>query len=354
MKLIYLSFALLAFSMFSCGGLGETEHIFIDANTGLTVSSSVYPSDWEVISRPTYTMDQKIPVFLIQIQGPDNLKAFNTPLKFHLSYQNPQTARFMSNSGLGQMIRPEASVKQISQQEVEERMKKSGFEYESDRDISTIVNYVNGKLGGGNGMRLEPLATVWTNKQGQKALVTILKLSQQQPFMYNESMTTWFYSIDYLFAEEGDFEEAIVALERSLLQSQENPEWEQYLGHLSQQRAQIATQQHQARMRNQQASFEAHQRKMKGIYAAQEANHNAFMDRTFGSGSNSSHQNYINSIREEETVYNPLSGENYQVDAGAKEYWMDSDGNYIKNDDLFYTPNGDINLNNREWVQVGQ
>lgn len=353
MKLTYLPFLFLLFSMFSCGGLGEKEHTFIDANTGLTVSSSVYPSDWEVISRPSYTMDQKIPIFLIQIQGPDGLKAFNTPLKVHYSYQNPQTARFMINSGLGQMIRPEASVQQISQQEVEERMKKSGFEYESDRDISTIVNYVNGQLAeGGGSMKLDPLATVWTNQQDQKALVTILKLSQEQPFLYNESMTTWFYGIDYLFAEEDDFEEAIAALEHSLLQTQSNPKWDQYLGHLNQQRAQIATQQHQARMRNQQASFEAHQRKMKGIYAAQEANHNAFMDRTFGSGSSSSHDNFINSIREEETVYNPLSGQNYQVDAGAKEYWMDSDGNYIKNDDLFYSPNGDINLNNREWVRV--
>ncbi len=354
MKLIHFPFLFLVISICACGGLGETEHSFIDANTGLTVSSSVYPSDWEVISRRTYTMDQKIPVFLIQIQGPDNLKAFNTPLKFHLSYQNPQTARFMMNSGMAQMIRPEANVRQISQEEVEARMKKSGFEYESDRDISTIVNYVNGKLAGSNGMNLEPLATVWTNNQGQKALVTILKLSQQQPFMFNETMTTWFYSIDYLFAEEDDFEEAIVALERSLIQNQENPEWEQYLSHLTQQRAQVAAQQHQARMRNQQAAFDAHQRKMKGIYAAQEANHNAFMDRTFGSGSSSSHDNFINSIREEETVYNPLSGQNYQVDAGAKEYWMDSDGNYIKNNDLFYTPNGDINLNNREWVRVGE
>ncbi len=354
MKLIYLSFALLAVSMFSCDSLGETEHAFTDANTGLTVSTSPYPSDWEVISRPSYTLDQKIPVFLIQIQGPDNLKAFNTPIKYHLSYQNPQTARFMSNSGLGQMIRPEVNAKQISEEEVVERMKKSGFEYESDREISTILNYLNGKLAGVNGLNVTSLATVWTNNQGQKAMVTILKLSQQQPFMNNESMTTWFYSIDYLFAEEDDFEEAIVALENSLVQSQDNPEWDQYVSLLTQQRTKIATQQHQARMRNQQASFEAHQRKMKGIYAAQEANHNAFMDRTFGSGSNSSHQNYINSITEEETVYNPLSGENYQVDAGAKEYWMDSDGNYIKNDDLFYTPNGDINLNNREWVRVGQ
>ena len=115
---------------------------------------------------------------------------------------------------------------------------------------------------------------------------------------------------------------------------------------------QEATRQHQIRMQNRQASFNAHQQRMKGISAAQDANFQSFMNRQFGEGSGSSQQSFLNMINEEETVQNPLTGESYQVDAGATQYWMDSDGNYIMNDDLFYTPNGDINLNNREWVQV--
>ena len=47
-----------------------------------------------------------------------------------------------------------------------------------------------------------------------------------------------------------------------------------------------------------------------------------------------------------------MDGKNYQVNAFSSQTWMDSDGNAIQNDDLFYTPNGDINLNNREWVKV--
>ena len=57
-------------------------------------------------------------------------------------------------------------------------------------------------------------------------------------------------------------------------------------------------------------------------------------------------------INEEETVYNPLDGKNYQVNAFSTQNWMDSNGNLIQNNDLFYTPNGDINLNNREWTKV--
>ena len=92
---------------------------------------------------------------------------------------------------------------------------------------------------------------------------------------------------------------------------------------------------------------------MRAISAAQDANHASFMNRNFGAGSDTGQRQFLNTINEQETVYNPLTGNNYQVNAGSTEYWMDSDGNYIKNNDLFYTPNGDINLNNREWVKVG-
>jgi 2',3'-cyclic-nucleotide 2'-phosphodiesterase (5'-nucleotidase family) len=105
-------------------------------------------------------------------------------------------------------------------------------------------------------------------------------------------------------------------------------------------------------MRNREAAFNAHQKKMQGIWAAQDANHASFMNRNFGSGSGVAQKQFINMINEEETVYNPSTGMNYQVNAGSTEYWMDSDRNYISNDNLFYNPNGDINLNYKKWTKV--
>src|SRR5690606_36345620 len=116
------------------------------------------------------------------------------------------------------------------------------------------------------------------------------------------------------------------------------------------QNQQYIHQSHQQRMNDRWASFNAHKEKMKGIYAAQDANHAAFMNRNFGAGSDTQHKRYINTIRGEETVHNPRTGSNYQVNAASMEYWMDSQGNYIENDDVYYTPHGDINLNQREWT----
>lgn len=330
-------------------------HEFRDARTGLVVSSTEYPASWTVISKPTYTIDQKIPVFLIQTSGPNNLKSFNTPFRFYISYQNPQTYQFMHHSSVASMHRPMVSNQQLMQEEVTPRMEKSGFRFIKNIRLSKTENYLQQKLRNESGgqIQMDILATVWENNEGQKALATVGKLYMQQSLSFMDTMTMWMYSTDYTFVDAEHLDETITAFEDALLSSKENPQWKQYMAQLSQQRAQKAARDHQIRMRDRNAAFAAHQKKMQGIWAAQDANHASFMNRNFGPGSGATQQNFVNMINEEETVYNPLNGQNYQVNAFSNQTWMDSDGNTIQNNDLFYTPNGDINLNNREWVQVG-
>lgn len=327
---------------------------FKDAHSGLTVQTVEYPSNWQVISKPTYTIDQKIPVFLIQILGPHQLKSFNTPINVYVAYRNPQTYQLMSQYGVpANMHRPLQSNEQIVDSEVRGRMEKSGFRYTGNIERPTAKRYLEQKIKetGGN-FQMEITNTVWENENGQKALASVTKIYLQQTLSSIDEMIMWFYGVDYTFVDAPYFDQTLNQFENVLVSTKENPQWQQYVQQLNQQRMQIAQQQHQQRMRNNQAAFDAHQQKMKGIYAAQDANHAAFMNRNFGSGSDVGQQQTINMIHEEETVYNPLTGQNYQVEAGSTEYWMDSNGNYIQNNDLFYTPNGDINLNNREWVKV--
>lgn len=336
------------------GEQGVKTYIFKDAHTGLTVSTAEYPSNWQIISKPAYTIDQKIPTFLIQIQGPNHLKSFNTPIYVYVAYRNPQTYQVMAQYGVpAKMHRPLQSNQQIIAGEVKERMEKSGFRYLGDLELPEVENYLRQKLRETNErFQMEITNTVWENGNGLKALAAITKFYMRQPLSNSDEMTMWLYGIDYTFVDASHFDKTLQQFKHALFSSKEDAQWQQYIGQLNQQRMQISQQQHEQRMRNNQAAFEAHQQKMKGIYAAQDANHAAFMNRNFGSGSDISQQQTINMIREEETVYNPLTGKNYQVDAGSTEYWMDSNGNYIQNNDLFYTPNGDINLNNREWVKV--
>ncbi len=251
------------------------------------------------------------------------------------------------------MIRPEASIEQILQNEVAGRMKNSGFTYIGRRDIPELNNFIQkeiSKMGIPN-EHFRLLYTEWKNNSGQKALVGVSKFTIRQPAVYSQGMSGWYYSVEYLFVDKPAYEKAVNNLVSAKLSLKHNPEWERYRALLMQERA---ARQHQANMQNQQAAFQAHQRKMQGIWAAEDANHAAFMNRNFGSNNSSdqSQQQFLNMINEEETVNNPSTGKNYQVNAGSTEYWMDNDGNYIENNDLFYDPNGDINLNDREWTKA--
>ena len=350
-----------AFSSKPLQSTSKKIHSLRDARTGLIVNSAPYPSSWKVISKPYYTMDQKIPSFLIEIQGPNHLMTFNTPTKFFASYQNPQMAQIMNQYGYGNMTRNIVSNEQLFKEEVDERMKNSGFSFVKQRNMPKEESFLRQRMQakGFGQADLEYTASEWKNDKGQKALARIIKIAMHQTLAGSENMMIWFYNTDYIFVDEDHFEDTLNELLTSSMKIEDNPQWEQYMQQLKQQRAyenqqrmQIAGQQHQQRMNAQTAAFNAHQEKMKGIWAAQDANHAAFMNRNFGVGSDTSQKQFINMINEQETVYNPLTGNNYQVDAGSTEYWMDSEGNYIKNEDLFYTPNGDINLNDREWVKV--
>ncbi|WP_318345548.1 hypothetical protein [Flagellimonas baculiformis] len=335
-------------------------HHLRDARTGLVVNSTEYPSDWKVISKASYTIDQKLPTFLIQITGPDHLQSFNTPVTYHMDYQDPQMAEAMYNTPYGRLVRPLASPQQIFNEEVKTRMSKSGFHYVGEREQPEVTQYLRNKLASKSTMNssLSMYNTEWKNGSGQKAMASVSIISMQQPTI-SGSMMVWFYTVNYTFVDEVAYEPTLEKMKEATFSYTENPQWENYVTQLGQQRAQenqrrmaMASAQHQNRMQARWAAFNAHQEKMKGIWAAQDANHASFMNRNFGAGSNTGQRQFINMINEEETVYNPLTGTNYQVNAGSTEYWMDSDGNYIQNDDLFYTPNGDINLNNREWTKV--
>lgn len=332
-------------------------HEFRDARTGMVVNSAQYPSNWTVISRPIYTMDQKLPLFLTQIKGPHNLKTFNTPLKFYMHYQNPQMNEYMRQSPMSSMLRFETSSQQLMKEEVHARMQKSGFTLVGKKPMPRAEKYIRNEINksGIQNVTMDLLATEWKNSNGQRALATIAKIRMVQPLL-NDAMTGWFYGIDYVFVDGNKFEAVLDQLMDALESTEENPQWKQYVTQLNHQRNQERMRQsqiaHNNRMAARQASFNAHQKKMQGIWAAQDANHASFMNRNFGAGSNASQQNFVNMINEEETVYNPLNGKSYQVNAFSTQNWMDSDGNLIQNNDLFYTPNGDINLNNREWVKV--
>lgn len=339
-------------------------HEFRDAKTGLAVFSIDYPSSWKVVSKPTYISDRDIPFFQYRIQGPNGLKAFNGPNNNYVSYSNLQIEQLSRANGT-KNIRPLIPMQQLIQQDIEPLMRNQGFTYTETRTLPALERFYKQKVAENAPMpaQSELNVTVWSNTQGQKSLVVVGRINYRQQISQYGTSDVWFYTADYLTADANTFEAAVSETVKDQLNARENPQWKNHLNQIIAQRTQIAQRQstiaHNNRMAQQQASSNAHQQRMKTLNATQDANHTAFMNRNFASGSTSSNssggggqQDFLNMINEEETVYNPGDGQNYQIESGAKETWMDSDGNYIKSDDLFYDPNVDRNLNQGDWSKV--
>ncbi len=74
--------------------------------------------------------------------------------------------------------------------------------------------------------------------------------------------------------------------------------------------------------------------------------------RTQQESSDRGQQQFNNYLRDEETVTNPYDGQQYQVESGADQYWMNRDGQSIQSNDAFYNPNADNEFNYQEWMEV--
>jgi hypothetical protein len=61
---------------------------------------------------------------------------------------------------------------------------------------------------------------------------------------------------------------------------------------------------------------------------------------------------FIDGIYEQTNVQNPETGQSYKVTAGANQYWMNNNGEYISTKLNDYNPNLDDNMNEVKWQQL--
>lgn len=348
-------------------------HAFIDFKTGLTVQEKKFPSQWQVISKPSYELDQYLPTFSYKIQSDNGLIGFNTNVRQFVSYDDLNYAQMMKSYGV-KNIKPFVNANTIIDQELVPAMRKIGFIQQKTYTEEKIRDFFYKKFeekGLKGSSNIEVLVTDWTNNSGKNAMTVLVQFVLNSTDRNNPSYTIWNYGIDFLFAPEKVFKQEKTAFLATATNYKENPKWEEYRAFTQRERQIEADRQlqiqndrtnqqyayFQQRMQDQKAQFESHQNMMKERYAANDANHERFINTIRGNSygeSNSAEQNqrsYINMIREEQVVQNS-EGNKYLVEAHSDRYWMNSNGEYIKTDDSFFKPNGDLNLNNQMWELV--
>lgn len=187
----------------------------------------------------------------------------------------------------------------------------------------------------------------WQDADGQTFLTVL-----HHNISYSENLVNWGYSYSILEAPKEYFQEAKQHYFNALLNRQVNPQW---LAYVNGQDAQMAAQ-----------SNAGHQQRMNDIQAFGDrntANHNsrmAAMDqnmenwRANQTAGDKNQEQFIDYINENTNVTDPNTGQTYKVEAGSKQYWMNSQGEYIKSDNSLYNPNLDDNVNNQTWTEYNE
>ncbi|MCB1774767.1 MAG: hypothetical protein KDI88_14220 [Gammaproteobacteria bacterium] len=167
----------------------------------------------------------------------------------------------------------------------------------------------------------------------------------------SEFSTATSYYMNIMEGRAGHFERNREALLFALANTQANPEQIAAFNRREQEKAAASTRSFNARQQQKQQQFD-------GWMATQRQASDSALDSSMDSWRrrqgmiDSGHQRQVDAIGGVTQVYQPSTGETWQVDDGYSRYYMNNSGEYIPTDDAFYDPNLDPALNQQPWMEV--
>lgn len=316
-------------------------HSFHDKQWGMVAVQLPLPADWQVMEdggngNPSVT-------------GPNGVKVIDFPAEGFV-YTNDPAAQQMHRQN-GTRVRLMPGIDELIQQDIVPWARDQGLEFVRQYEIEEITRV--------DEWYNQQLYKVFPVQAQNAAIGTEWKTQNGDPFFFlmhlavqtGDGLQTWYYYANGLHAEPEYFEEAKQQLIFGLANARYNPQYIQAYNQSEAQKAGQSWAAHQQRMATNQANFEASQR---AIVSSNNAVNDAIMGswRERNASQDRSQNQYINSITEQNTMIDPSTGQTYQVDSGANNYWMNRDGEYISTDNYNYNPNTDQNVNQQDWQQM--
>jgi len=325
-------------------GPGQAElvlHPFRDQQSGMLMVEMPFPASWRVAQN----RGQGEP----SITGPNELKIFDFPAQNFIYTDDPQMQQVYYQSG--QPVRPMPGIDALIRQDVEPWAAQQGLRFVrrfNIPEVARVDQWYHEQLYQAVPTRSEHavIGSDWETANGDKFFLLMHLVVGT-----GGGLQTWFYYSRGLQAETAYYETAKKHLIFGLANARYNP---QYIQAYNQREAQKAGQSwaaHNQRMRNNQASFEASQR---AIVGANDAVNDSIMQgwRDRNAIQESGHDQYIDSVRDKNTMVDPSTGQAWEVDSGANEYWINPDGEYLPTDDYNYNPNIDPAVDDQDWQRL--
>jgi hypothetical protein len=316
-------------------------HPIKDPKTGMVASQMPLPDTWR-ITTPKTAEDP-------HIIGPNGIKIFYRNGASHMYSNDPYMQQTYQMAG--QRMRAPVSIEQLIQQDLAPNLKREGLQFVKNEPLPEVARrnqHSASKL-----YKVAPsnesfyaMGSEWLDKEGKPVLIIVNQgVSQGQQDVF------WYYNLQVLTSDKPAFEEAKKAFVYGIANTQDNPQQIAAYNASEQRKSNQSWSQHNAKMQQNQAAFDQQQATHRSTV---DAVNNSMMNiyNTQNASSDRGQRDFVNTMRGEETVTNPADGQQYQVESGANQYWMNANGEYIQNNDAFYNPNADPNINNQEWNEV--
>ena len=283
------------------------------------------------------------------IVGPHGIKVYYRTGGFYSYSQDPQMQQMYQMSG--QTMRAPLTARQIVEQDLISTLRDEGLYFVKQYPLPQVAHrsqVYRSKLYKSMPSQdsFDAAGAEWTDKNGTSLFVIV-----DQSVNSGQGSIFWAYQLKALEAPKEYFETAKKAFIYGIVNTEDNPQQIQAYNRSEQQKANQSWSEHNARMQQNQKNFDRQQQIHR---STSDAINNSIMEsyRTQQESSDRGQQRFNNYLRDEETVTNPYDGEQYQVESGADQYWMNRDGQSIQSNDAFYNPNVDNEVNYQEWLEV--
>ena len=302
-------------------------HTELSRETGQPLLYIPYPASWKINAQPS--AGQK------PITGPNGLSIGEFPAQAFIYTNDPYTNQMYQS--YGQNVMAPIGIENVMSQQLMPMAQADGMTLISQYPLPGIAAnnaaFANRIAVSGTQTIEHVIGSDWTDREGKKVFLVI---------HYGESrsstLISWNYVIGMLQVQPSDFEKAksqyIFALSNKIFNENE---LNAFNARLANQRKvdNDNYQQNQAIIKKGQAD----RAKINTETNEYIRNLNKASDEYRQHSNDVVQEQMGNHLNDVNVVVSPYDGKEYQVETGAKVYWINNEGKYYQTDDLFFDPN---------------
>ncbi|SRX73417.1 hypothetical protein [Aequorivita antarctica] len=308
----------------------------IDSRNGMVMSRIPFPSSWQKQNGGEYLYT-----------GPNGIKVHGERGGSFMFSKDPQMNQMYQQSGM--QVQLPKSIDQVINE---------GFmEYANKINRKLVRKYPMPQFAAWDKQFDDQL---YKSMPSQKTF-TVMGLEWRDPdgtsfltvlhhyVSYDQYGGYWGITYSVLETSKNVFEQAKIQYLNGLLNQQINSQWLQAVNQKDMQIAQQSNAGHQQRMANIKSFGDQNTARFNERMAAMDQNMESWRANQVAGDRNQ--EQFLDYVNERTNVVDPNTGQTYKVDAGANQYWINSQGEYIKSDNANYNPNQDNNINNQTWTE---